>query len=146
MAAKRSRSKRQSGTNALPDLPLFLDRALDSEQIYAALTAAGATVLRHRDHFADDARDPEWLPFVGHRGWTVLTKDEAMQHNEIEKTAIKNARVRVFILVRGNLSGSEMASIFVRALPSMARIIQNQEPPFIVRVYRDGKVSKTKLV
>jgi hypothetical protein len=76
----------------------------------------------------------------------VLTKDEAMQHNEIEKTAIKNAKVRVFILVRGNLSGSEMASIFVRALPSMARIIQNQEPPFIVRVYRDGKVSKTKLV
>jgi hypothetical protein len=69
-----------------------------------------------------------------------------MQHNEIEKTAITNVRVRVFILVRGNLSGSEMASIFAKALPAMARLIQNHEPPFIARVYRDGKVSKTDLV
>jgi predicted nuclease of predicted toxin-antitoxin system len=146
MAAKRSRSKRRSGTSAQPDLPLFLDRALDSDLIYEALAAAGAIVFRHRNCFADNAIDPDWLPVVGHQGWVVLTKDEAMQHNEIEKIAITNSRVRVFILVRGNLSGAEMASVFVKALPAMSRIIQSQEPPFIARVYKDGKVSKTDIV
>lgn len=146
MAAKRSRSKRRSGTSALPDVPLFLDRAIDSDHIYQALTTSGVTVLRHRDHFDDDATDPEWLPVVGHRGWIVLTKDEAMQYNELEKIAIKNSGVRIFILVRGNLSGQEMAAIFVRALPAIARISRNHPAPFIAKVYRNGSVLKTKFV
>lgn len=90
--------------------------------------------------------DPDWLPIVGHNGWVVMTKDEAMQHNEIEKLAIKNARVRVFILVRGNLSGPEMASILVKALPSMTRVIRAHEPPFIARIYRDGSTTKTEII
>lgn len=75
MAAKRSKLKRRSGTSALPDVPLFLDRAIDSEHILQALTATGVVVIRHRDHFDDDATDPEWLPVVGEREWIVLTKE-----------------------------------------------------------------------
>ncbi|MDQ3806148.1 MAG: hypothetical protein M3416_20245 [Acidobacteriota bacterium] len=122
MAAKRSRSKRRSGTSELPDVPLFLDRALDFDSLYDALTQAGAVVFRHRDHFEDDAPDFKWLPVVGHQGWVVLTKDKAMQHSEIEKAAIMNARVSVFILVRSDLSGQEMSSIFVRALPTVFKL------------------------
>ncbi len=146
MAAKRSRSKRRSGTSELPDVPLFLDRALDFDTLYNALVKAGASVMRHRDHFEDDARDPDWLPVVGHQGWAVLTKDKAMQHSEIEKAAIRNARVRVFILVRSDLSGDEIASIFVKALPSITKIIRNDTPPFIAKIYRDGSVTKTDVV
>lgn len=146
MAAKRSRLKRRSGTSAQPELPFFLDRAIDSDRIYEALIGVGVAVFRHREYFADNARDPEWLPIVGQRGWVVLTKDEGMQHSEIEKTAIRNANVRVFILVRGDLSGQEMASIFVKALPAMARIIRKYQRPFIAKVYRDASVFKTDLV
>lgn len=110
MAAKRLKSKRRSGTSKLPDIPLFLDRALDFDNLYHTLTQAGATVFRHRDYFDDDALDPDWLPVVGNKGWIVLTKDKAMQHSEIEKAAIRNARVRVFILVRSDLSGIEISS------------------------------------
>lgn len=146
MAAKRSRSKRQFGTNALPSVPLFLDRALDFDSLYNALTQSGATVFRHRDHFADDAPDPVWLPIVGHQGWVVLTKDKAMQHSEIEKAAIRNARVSVFILVRSDLSGQEVSSIFVKALPAMLKLVQRYSPPFIARIYRDASVVKTDVV
>lgn len=146
MAAKRSRSKRRSGTSELPNVPLFLDRALDFDTLYNALTSAGAAVFRHRDHFEDDALDPVWLPVVGHNGWAVLTKDKAMQHSEIEKAAIKNARVPVFILVRSDLSGVEMAEIFLKALPAIAKILKQHNPPFIAKIYRNASVDKTDIV
>jgi predicted nuclease of predicted toxin-antitoxin system len=114
--------------------------------LYEALTSAGVTVFRHRHWFDADAEDREWLPVVGMNGWIVLTKDEGMQHSEIEKIAIKNASVRAFILVRGNLSGQEMASIFVKALPAMARVIKKHPAPFIAKIYRDASVLKTDLV
>jgi predicted nuclease of predicted toxin-antitoxin system len=146
MDANRSRSKRRSDTSALPNVPLFLDRALDFDSLYDALTKAGATVLRHRDYFKDDAPDPEWLPVVGHQGWIVLTKDKAIQHSEIEKAAIRNARVSVFILVRSDLSGQEMSSIFVKALPAISNVVRRHRPPFIAKVYRDASVLKTNIV
>lgn len=69
-----------------------------------------------------------------------------MQYNEIEKLAITNARVKLFILVRGDLSRQEMASIFVKALPAIGRINKNNAPPFIAKIYRDGTVQKTGIV
>jgi hypothetical protein len=146
MAAKRSRSKKRSGTSEQPDVTLFLDRALDFDTLYNALVQAGVPVVRHRDAFADDALDRDWLPVVGERGWVVLTKDKAMQHSEIERAAIQNARVPVFILVRSDLSGAEMASIFVKALPAILRILRTHTPPFIAKIYRDGSVLKTDVV
>ena len=52
-----------------------------------------------------------------------------MQRGELEKIAIRNAKARVFILVRGDLSAQEMAEIFVRALSPIARVIQRYPAP-----------------
>lgn len=146
MAAKPLKSKKRSATSLLPDLPLYLDEDIDSTSIYEALTAVGATVHRHRDHFAQGEKDHVWLPTVTANGWVVLTKDEAMQRGEIEKIAIKNAKACVFILVRGDLSAHEMAEIFVKALSPMARTLNRYSPPFIAKVYRDGSVLKTHFI
>jgi hypothetical protein len=48
--------------------------------------------------------------------------------------------VRAFILVSGNLSGQEMAQIFVKALPRMTRFASRNSPPFIAKIFRDGSV------
>ncbi len=146
MAAKRLKSKRPSDTSLRPELPLFLDEALDFNSLYEALTSAGAVVFRHRDYFAKGEKDYVWLPFVGANRWIVITKDEAMQHGEVERAAIKSANARVFILVRGDLSGQEMASIFVKALSAMARVVHKHPPPFIAKVYRDASVLKTDII
>lgn len=146
MAAKLLKSKKRSATSLLPDLPLYLDEDIDSASIYEALIATGVSVFRHRDYFAPGEKDHVWLPTVAANGWIVLTKDEAMQRGEIEKLAIRNAKARVFILVRGDLSAQEMAEIFVKALSPMARVVQKHPPPFIAKVYRAGSVLKTDLV
>ncbi len=146
MVAKPLKSKKRSATSLLPSFPLFLDEALDFDGLYEALTKAGARVFRHRDHFAAGEKDFVWLPFVGTAGWIVLTKDEAMQRGEIEKIAIKNAGAIVFILVRGDLSGEEMAEIFVKALSGIARVVKRHPPPFIAKIYRDASVLKTDLI
>jgi len=102
----------------------------------------GARVQMHRAHFDEDARDVDWLPVIAAREWVVLSKD---QYNWLERRAIKNARGRAFLLVRGELSGHEQALIVCKALPKMLRILDLTPRPFIAKIYRDGSVHTMKL-
>lgn len=103
-----------------------------------ALRNAGATVELHRDHFADDAPDVEWLDVVGRRGWVVLTKDDAIRRNPLERRALLAANVRAFILTSQNMSGSDMAELVVRVLPRIEKLARSTPPPFIAVVGRSG--------
>jgi len=96
---------------------------LGNKVIANALRATGADVRVHSDHFAQDARDEEWLAQVGQQGWIILTKDTRSRYRTIERNALMNARVRAFVLVSGNLSGQEMAKIFVKALPAIRKFV-----------------------
>lgn len=124
----------------LESLVFFLDRSLGKKTIAEALRAAGADVRIHDEFFSQDARDEDWLPQVGRNGWCVLTKDSRIKHRLIERTALMEAGVRAFILVSGNLTGQEMAQIFVKALPRMSRFALKHSPPFIAKIHRDGSV------
>jgi predicted nuclease of predicted toxin-antitoxin system len=124
-----------------PEPPVFfLDRSLGKKTIADALRAAGADVRIHDDLFSQDARDEEWLPKVGAMGWCVLTKDSHIKHRLVERTALMEAGVRAFVLVSGNLTGAEMAQIFVKALPRMRRFAAKHSPPFIAKVFRDSSI------
>jgi len=85
------------------EIVFFVDRALGN-RVVEALREAGAQVEAHRDHFAHDAPDTEWLPIVSQRGWVVLTKDVRLRYNPLEVQAIAQTNARVFILTTGNLS------------------------------------------
>jgi predicted nuclease of predicted toxin-antitoxin system len=145
MAENGSKSRKPSAANSRskPHSPFvfFLDRNLGRKTIAEALRQAGAEVRIHDDHFPPAARDEEWLSEVGRRGWIVLTKDARIRYRGIERTALMNAGVRAFVLTAKNLQGSEMASVFVRALPAMTRFIVSHPPPFIARVTRSGAIS-----
>jgi hypothetical protein len=91
----------------------------------------------HREDFADDARDEDWLPVIARRGWVILSKD---QFNYLERRAIKNSNGRAFHLVRRDLSGEEQAAIFCKALPQMLRILNRTSPPFMAKIYRDSSI------
>ena len=120
---------------------MFLDRNLGKKIIADALRQAGADVRVHDDHFSPNARDEEWLSEVGRRQWVVLTKDARIRYREIERMALMNAGVRAFVLTAKNLQGSEMASIFVTALPTIQRLSARHAPPFIAAITRGGRVS-----
>ncbi len=144
MAGKRKKSTTRSGTNleSLSLYTFFLDRALESYVLRDALKALGARVQTHRDHFREDAEDVAWLPVIARREWVILSKD---QYNWLERRAIKNANGRAFLLVRGELSGRDQASIICKALPKMLRILDLTPAPFIAKIYRDSSVHAVKL-
>jgi predicted nuclease of predicted toxin-antitoxin system len=135
-SAASSRSKRPSP--APP--PFFIDRSLGRLTIATALRAQGAEVHTHDAHFAQDARDEEWLAEVGRRVWAVITKDTRIRYRQTELSALIAGGVRAFVLTRGDLNGSEMAAILVKALPHLARLSARYDPPFIARIATSGKV------
>jgi hypothetical protein len=50
----------------------------------------------------------------------------------------------MFVLISQNLSGSDMATIFVKAVPAMEKFIAKNLAPFIAKVDRDSKVKAWK--
>jgi hypothetical protein len=140
-----SKSKKPSAASSsskpLELLVFFLDRSLGKHKVAAALRQAGAHVEIHDDHFAPDERDRDWLLEVGARRWVVLTKDRRIRYRGPELAALLAARVAAFVLTAGNLTGEEMAAVFVKALPAMCRFAIRHEPPFVARVTRIGTVA-----
>jgi hypothetical protein len=99
---KRSAAKPPEGT------VFFIDRSLGVEPVRTALIAAGLKVEIHDDHFKRDEDDRVWLSEVGQRGWVVLTKDQRLRYRPLEIAALRASGARVFILVAGNLRGSDL--------------------------------------
>lgn len=130
--------------------PTFvIDRCL-GKAVKNALLEAGAQVEHLDDHFSQDAKDEEWLPRVSEWGWVVLSKDEKIRTKALEVRAIARAGARVFILASGNLNRHQMASLFVEALPKLEKFNQGNPAPFIVKLYKDGRIktwhNRTKLL
>jgi hypothetical protein len=96
---------------------------------------------RHGSYFQPGTEDTAWLPFVGEKGWVLVTKDKKIRYNELEKAAVLQNRVREFYFSSGNFNGAEMAEILVTALPEMTRICRRHEAPFIASITKSGKVN-----
>jgi hypothetical protein len=50
----------------------------------------------------------------------------------------------MFTLASQNLSGTDMADIFLKAIPEMKKFIRENSSPFIAKVYQGGKVKAWK--
>ena len=118
-----------------------MDRALGTGTVAEALRRAGCAVEIHDRHFPEAAKDTEWLPEVGRRRWVVLTKDHHIRTRQNELVALLSANVAAFVLTAADLTGSEMAEAFVRALPKMRRMLTGQPRPFIARISLGGSVT-----
>ena len=125
-------------------ITFFIDRCLGNKLIVKTLRGAGLTVEIHDDHFGKNAPDVDWIPEIGQRGWVILTKDARIGKNRIERLAVADARVRMFTLASQSLSGTDMADIFLKAIPEMKKFIYEKPAPFIAKVYQGGKVKAWK--
>jgi predicted nuclease of predicted toxin-antitoxin system len=130
--------KRPSGASSKPpELVFFIDRSLGKHKVARALRQAGVRVEIHDDHFAPDAKDADWLRVAGERRWIVLTKDDRIRYRPHEKSAMLSSRARVFILTNRNLSGDEMAEIFVKMLPKMQKLALTARSGFVATLNRN---------
>jgi hypothetical protein len=112
----------------------FTDRDL-GRQFGTILKSGGLTVERHADHFAPDTADEVWLAEVGNRGWTALTHDRRIRYKPNERDAVMRHRVGLLVIV-GAAPFADLARAFLATLPSIEHFLDNQETPFIAKVYR----------
>lgn len=121
-----------------PDIIFFLDRNIGKRVVAQALRDHGEQVEIHDDHFIQDEEDEGWIPVVSRKNWIILTKDERIAYRNLQKLIVLKSRARVFVLVSKGITGQSMADTFVKALPSMKRIVAEEQGPFIAKVYSDG--------
>jgi hypothetical protein len=112
----------------------FTDRDL-GKKFPAVLSAAGVTVERHEDHFADNASDEEWLEAIGERGWVAVTHNLRIRYMPNELDAVIRHRVSLSVVI-GKAPLPELAASFVETLPRIEAFLSRQTPPFIAKVYR----------
>lgn len=122
----------------------FIDRCLGKKIIVETLRSADISIEIHDEHFSKNAPDIDWIPEVGKRGWMILTKDANIGKNQLERLTVADAKVGMFVLASQNLSGTDMAAIFLKAMPEMNKFIHNNTIPFIAKVYQGGTVKPWK--
>ena len=59
--------------------------------------------------------------------------------------ALKEAKVVAFVLIAGNLIGSEMADLFVKTLRKIERVAGSTTPPAVFTFGRDRRLKQVKL-
>ena len=125
-----------SRSTASPDHPyeFFIDECVAARPVAAMLLAHGHPAHVQYDTFGSGTPDLEWLPKVGARGWILITKDKQIRKREIELHALRQARVRAFVLTAAGLTGDEQARVLERALPAMLRLLRRQAATFVARV------------
>jgi predicted nuclease of predicted toxin-antitoxin system len=135
------RSKKQFVAKPPDGTVFFVDRSLGVEPIRAELINSGLVVEIHDDHFERDEDDQVWLKTVGPSGWVVLTKDQRLRYRPLAIAALRASQARVFVLTVGNLRGTEIAAVFLAALPRIVKILQSRPGPFVARVSRSGQIT-----
>ena len=114
MAARKRISKKSSAASfrsrreaaRLASLVFFVDRSLGKRVVARALRDAGARVEVHDDHFPQDATDVEWLTHAGAQDWIILSKDERIRRNPLERNAFQQAGVRTLATLPCNVTST----------------------------------------
>jgi hypothetical protein len=106
--------------------------------VAAALNARGVLFELHRDNFAHDAPDEEWLPVVGERGWVILTRDAAMRHISMERGALEAVGARQFVVRGGHLAGAQIVAILGAAWNRIDQLAHRGGGGFIAHVTKSG--------
>jgi hypothetical protein len=106
----------------------------------AKLRELGWSVEAHDDHFPQVIKDVDLLPAVAERGWVFLTQDENIRYRHAEMAALREAKLRAFVLITGNLSADETVLVLESARAGMERMSHDETPPFICRVAKNGKL------
>ena len=111
-----------------------------------ALRAAGVEIRVHDELFPQGTQDLDWLREAGANRWVVITRDDRIRYNQLEKQAVIAARLRFFSITSSSLTGEEAASLILSALEKMSRLCrQHSKRGFIAKISRgpDVKVIET---
>ena len=147
MAEQSGKSKKLSGgsrpyQSRLEEFVLYLDENLcNCRPILDALSSANVLHERHLQHFESGTPDHIWLPHIGEKHWALLTRDQNIRYQSIERTMVIRYKVREFVFKAGNLNKEDLAKALLLAIPQMKKVCQKYEPPFIATITKVGVVN-----
>jgi hypothetical protein len=106
-----------------------------------ALRAAGVEIRVHDELFPQGTEDVVWLREAGSNGWIVITRDDRIRYNQLEKQAAIAAKLRFFSITSSSLTGEEAAALILLALDKMSRLCrQYSKRGFIAKISRGPDV------
>ena len=106
-----------------------------------ALRAAGVEIRVHDELFPKGTEDVVWLREAGLNGWIVITRDDRIRYNQLEKQAVIAARLRFFSITSSSLTGEQAAALILSALDKMSRLCrQHSKRGFIAKISRGPDV------
>jgi hypothetical protein len=126
----------------LASLTFFLDHQIGRYQVAGVLRSAGANVEVHLDHFPGDMPDVDWIPEVARRDWVLITKDQNIRRNPLEREAYRSARLRGFVATGKDMNAQELGELLVRCLPGMTRRAAGRPGPLLIAISRSGVFTK----
>lgn len=119
-------------------MTFFLDNNL-SPKLAAGMSGFGEEVTHLQDHFPRDAKDPEWLPDIGQKGWYLITRDKNIRHKPAEIKALRQNRVGAFYLGGKSLKRCDLVEQLVRNWRRIKELAARTKRPFAFRVPPRGK-------
>ncbi|HEV2990678.1 MAG TPA: hypothetical protein VG759_19735 [Candidatus Angelobacter sp.] len=93
----------------------------------------------HTSFFSAHTEDSTWLPFVGRKGWVLITTDDSMAYSGTEKRAILTFKVRSFVY-KSHMRGEEIARFLVKMMPAMRRFNGAHDRPFVGYLLPSGSI------
>jgi hypothetical protein len=136
--------KKPSAAKRPEKVVFFIDRSLGKIDVPGALRSAGYDCELHDDHFGQQTEDAAWLSAVAARNWVVLTKDERIRYRPLELLALESAGVRAFIVICGNVRGSDTARILLDAMPGILKAVGGRSRSFIYYVYKNSTLKRAR--
>lgn len=111
---------------------------MESHALKTALDSRGIDVRLHRDRFAPNAPDDEWLPVVGQLGWVILTRDAKMRHVPVEFAALESVGARQFVIRGGNLRTEQIIALLDTHWSKIERLARRPGGGFVAHVTRSA--------
>ena len=112
----------------------FTDRDL-GKRFPDILATAGLTIERRHELFSPDGPDEQWLEYCGTQDRIALTHNERIRYTPNELAAVVRYRVPLLVVI-GKAPFPVLAENFVRTMPKIEAFLDEQNPPYIAKIYR----------
>ena len=118
-------------------LTFFIDKNIDSPLFIDPLRQARIFLERHRDHFIPSEEDDVWIPRVAERDWIIVTADERIRFNPVEKRAIIESKAKVLHLTMGKKPYfPDLAANFLNSYKRIEKTFYTTKPPCVAVLHK----------
>jgi predicted nuclease of predicted toxin-antitoxin system len=118
-------------------MKFFIDNNL-SHLLARGMREFGEDVTHLQEQFAESAEDELWLPYIGDKGYVLVTRDETIRWKPAEIKALKRHKVGAFFLGGKGLSRCQLVQQLVRNWPRMKELAAKEHRPFAYRIPPSG--------